>query len=489
VDRVDAFEIEPAVVEASAHFDEMSGDPRGDPRLRLVVGDARARLRRSPETYDVIISEPSNPWIAGIAGLFTVEFLANARDKLTPGGIFALWFHEYDQSDAGIALILRTLYAVFPHVTLFHEQSYADVVAIASVDPLAIDFAELERRFDEPAVRGDLTRIGIANLAALLSHNAVSPARFPELLGDGPLNRLNHQRLEYESLRAMFRGEFSELVQRFNPLLDAGAADSDVLLDRYLAYRAGTGEPVRREELGEAALHMSTLGAHAEEIRRSLLARAERAAPGAAAATRAARGAIPEPGEAGFYEADYWARRYSAANEIARAIAFDRRALALRPEATAVAARLSDLLVASDDLKGAAQLIDTMLARLPDDTTLLGQRGWLFIRERRFADARTALTKLAAQRAIPAIDGMIAHLLVLEGRPGEAEPLYASVARRERDTINPPRLWQVTSLMARILDEQGEREGALAIVDRALQIDPAQPNLLAQRDAWQAEAR
>ena len=85
VELVDAFEIEPAVVEASRFFEPENGQPLDDPRVRLVIGDARTHLRRSDAEYDLIISEPSNPWLTGVASLFTREFFeeAAAEDPLS----------------------------------------------------------------------------------------------------------------------------------------------------------------------------------------------------------------------------------------------------------------------------------------------------------------------------------------------------------------------------------------------------------------------
>src|SRR2546426_2619757 len=77
--QVDCIEISPAVVSASRLFDLATGAPLKDPRVRLRVGDARAVLKRSPETFDVILNEPSNLWISGMAGLFTREFYQTCR--------------------------------------------------------------------------------------------------------------------------------------------------------------------------------------------------------------------------------------------------------------------------------------------------------------------------------------------------------------------------------------------------------------------------
>ena len=87
IERADVVEISPEVVEASAFFTAENHDALADPRHHLIVGDGRSHLQLSREQYDVIISEPSNPWIAGVAALFTREFFDAARARLAPGGV------------------------------------------------------------------------------------------------------------------------------------------------------------------------------------------------------------------------------------------------------------------------------------------------------------------------------------------------------------------------------------------------------------------
>lgn len=108
VQRVDAFEIEPALVEASRFFEPENGRPLEDPRVRLVLGDARVRLRRSDAEYDLIISEPSNPWLTGVASLFTQEFFEAAASRLAPDGIVCQWFHLYGMTEASTRSLLAT---------------------------------------------------------------------------------------------------------------------------------------------------------------------------------------------------------------------------------------------------------------------------------------------------------------------------------------------------------------------------------------------
>ncbi|MFC2154869.1 hypothetical protein ACFLRB_00045 [Acidobacteriota bacterium] len=89
VKQVDVFEIEPAVVEAARFFDELTGNPLDDPRLRLIMGDARSQLLKSDTLYDLIVSEPSNIWISGVANLFTKDFFTLAASRLKRDGIFS----------------------------------------------------------------------------------------------------------------------------------------------------------------------------------------------------------------------------------------------------------------------------------------------------------------------------------------------------------------------------------------------------------------
>ncbi|MBI1949984.1 MAG: fused MFS/spermidine synthase, partial [Acidobacteria bacterium] len=105
--EIDCVELEDAVVEGSRFFDQESGAPLDDPRVRLVVNDARNHLLLTDRVYDVIISEPSNPWVAGAAGLFTRDFFALARSRLAPEGLFCQWVQLYELTAGDFRAILR----------------------------------------------------------------------------------------------------------------------------------------------------------------------------------------------------------------------------------------------------------------------------------------------------------------------------------------------------------------------------------------------
>jgi spermidine synthase len=119
VQRADVVEISPEVVDASHLFDDESGRALARPGVRLIVGDGRSHLLLTPRRYDVIISEPSNPWMAGVASLFTREFFEAARARLNPGGLLCQWAHTYDISADDLKSIVGTFASIFPQGTMW----------------------------------------------------------------------------------------------------------------------------------------------------------------------------------------------------------------------------------------------------------------------------------------------------------------------------------------------------------------------------------
>ena len=115
VERVDVLEIEPAVVEASRFFaGEHDGRARRPPRPRPDRRRAELPPSRAGPRYDVIISEPSNPWIQGMAGLFSVEFFALARERLRPGGVMLQWLQTYNLAPDDLRMVVATVRGRLP---------------------------------------------------------------------------------------------------------------------------------------------------------------------------------------------------------------------------------------------------------------------------------------------------------------------------------------------------------------------------------------
>jgi spermidine synthase len=127
---VTAVEISPEVVQAArSYFAQASGHALDDPRLRLVIGDARQHVLATRERYDVIISEPSNPWMAGVSALFTREFFAMVKSRLAEGGVFCQWGHLYNMGEGDLKTLIATFRDVFPGARIYLI-SEADILIV-----------------------------------------------------------------------------------------------------------------------------------------------------------------------------------------------------------------------------------------------------------------------------------------------------------------------------------------------------------------------
>lgn len=174
--RADVLEISPEVVEASRFFEPENGAALRDPRTRLMVGDGRTHILLGRQQYDAIISEPSNPWMAGIAALFTREFFESARARLTPGGVLCQWAHTYDISGDDLKSIVGTFASVFPDATLWLVGD-GDILLIGSNQPLT---GRVEAMASRLAARDGAA----ANLATVGVHDAFALTSL--VIADGP---------------------------------------------------------------------------------------------------------------------------------------------------------------------------------------------------------------------------------------------------------------------------------------------------------------
>lgn len=208
---VDCVEISPAVARALRYFDDVNWMVRKNPRFNLIIEDARTVAAVTQKKYDVVISEPSNPWMAGVGNLFTIEFFQSLDRILNPGGILAQWFHSYEMSDELVAIIIRTVRQVFPYVYIFETQAN-DYILLASRDPISPNFEAMEKRIALDSVKRDLQRISITSLIALLSRQTMSAETAEEVAGIGIVNCDDFPVLEYQAPRSYYIGEVAECM-------------------------------------------------------------------------------------------------------------------------------------------------------------------------------------------------------------------------------------------------------------------------------------
>jgi len=213
VKAMDVVEIEGAVVEASRHFKEFTGDVLHDPRVNLIVADGRNHVALTSRKYDVIISQPSNPWVAGMANLFTREFSDLAKKRLKKGGLMCQWVQAYAMSSMDFKTIVGTFQAVFPHVTLWEASFGGDYLLIGSPREVHIDPRTLTDRLGDGKMNAHLERMNIRDPAALLSKLIMTAEAIPGYTEGAPLHTDGNALLEYSAPKALLRDRSTGILE------------------------------------------------------------------------------------------------------------------------------------------------------------------------------------------------------------------------------------------------------------------------------------
>jgi len=214
VRRVDVVDIVGAMPQATRFFLPWNGDPFADPRFRLIVDDARSYLSYTRHRYDVIISEPSNPWMAGTGALFSVDFYRRATRALRPDGLYLQWLQAYEMGDSAFVAVVRSFRRVFPWVYGFQGNA-KDVLLIGTHAPLQPRWDTLQARFER--LRPHWKTLPIEDLPTLLYLQRFVPATvdFIAALDDLENTDDNHL-LEYRAPRDLFQRFSVGLPERFD---------------------------------------------------------------------------------------------------------------------------------------------------------------------------------------------------------------------------------------------------------------------------------
>jgi len=196
-------EISPEVVDASRFFEAENHQALADPRTRVIVGDGRTHLMLGREQYDVIVSEPSNPWMAGIASLFTREFFEGAKARLAPGGVLCQWAHTYDISRDDLRSIVATFLTAFPDGTMWLVGD-ADVLLVGATGPMDDRIAGIAEAWKRPGVAEDLASVGAREPYSITSLFVAQGAALKAWADGAPLQTDDRTRLEFSGPRNIF---------------------------------------------------------------------------------------------------------------------------------------------------------------------------------------------------------------------------------------------------------------------------------------------
>lgn len=206
IQSVTCVELEPGTINGSKFFEHVNNRPLEDSRTHLILDDARTYLRVTPNRYDIIVSEPSHPWVPGVANLFTQEFFELGRARLNEQGIFVQWVQIYQLSTESLRSVLATYSRVFPHVLMFRVGGLnkgKDLLLVGSNQPLNLD--RLTERIGDPRVTAELARVNLNGEADVRSWFVCDETRLRPAVAGATINTDDNMHIETTVPREAFR--------------------------------------------------------------------------------------------------------------------------------------------------------------------------------------------------------------------------------------------------------------------------------------------
>ncbi len=223
--RVDVAEIEPGIAAlAREFFAPVNRGALDKPNVRLIAGDARELLVTRGPVYDLIVSEPSNPYRAGVATLYTEEYYAAVKGRLAPGGLFGQWLQGYEVDSRAVRLVYATLASVFPFVETWVTEM-GDLLFICHLAPPAYPMDQLRTRIAQPPYAEAIRRVWLTDsVEGVLARHLATPDVARRIAAiNGERNTDDRNRLEYGFARALSQASAFDAGQVLSMALAANA--------------------------------------------------------------------------------------------------------------------------------------------------------------------------------------------------------------------------------------------------------------------------
>ncbi len=259
IETVDAVELEPEVIAANRVLSgKRNVDPLDDPRINLVINDARNALRLSNKTYDIVVSQPSHPWTAGASHLFTREFVSDIKSHLNEDGVFVQWMNSEFVDEPLLRTLAATLLAEFPSVRLYQPAAQV-LVFLASEGSLDI---ELQAARSGQPFTSDImhySRIGMNSVEDLLAALMMDQEGIEAFAAEAPISTDNNNLMATQSRSradGLYLADIMEIFAPYDPVTRRGSWVYTRLIDDvnfgYIAQRMlRMGQQARTSKLGE----------------------------------------------------------------------------------------------------------------------------------------------------------------------------------------------------------------------------------------------
>ncbi len=475
VERIDVVEIEPAVVKASRFFAKENREVLKDPRVHLVTADARNFLLATPRRYDVIISEPSNPWIGGIAALFSQEFYDIAKRRLSPGGIMLQWVQGYNILPSDLKMVVKTFRTAFPATSIWNATGLVDFLLVGQERISPLDLGRLKAVFEaSPRLREDMGRLGFRSHYALLADFLLAELDAARYAQNADVNTDDLLPLEFSAPRSL---HLDTTNLNWVTMTSFRTSEFPALLPDDLRQLAG---PEVRYDLGIVYVGKNLLTQAAAEFEKALAKNPTHIPSLLELGKIQLRLNLPlkavesfetvlkhDPRNAEAYS--QLAAAYQAQQLGSKAFVFATKAAALKPQDPAYRAQLAFLL---DDQKRYAEALEHYLAarrEKPNDINILNGLGSTYLKLGRAGDAITVLAEaISYQPHNPVLNHWIAKAYLQEKQ-------YVEAVRALTRTIEDAPLFAPAHIdLGYAYLRKGEPAKAIEAFERGLSLDPSQ---------------
>jgi spermidine synthase len=472
VERADCVEISGSIIEAARlHFATINDgvlEKGASDRVRIHEDDARSFVTLHRGTYDVITSEPSNPWLAGIGSLFSTEFFGLCQRILRPGGLMCQWIHSRGLSVEDLCVVLRTFLDAFPEVVVFETIPAGDYLLIGCDRRISVSASRLAEKMAGSKVRSSLERIGMATPAGLLSTFIAGREELVAFAGTGPLHTDDNGYLEFAAPRS---------------LLDRRAAEEQGR--RLLSL---SGSPVDRIDLGsvDAAEGQSFLAELESRLQARRLVRegAVSLRQGDSARAEELLSAASEslPGDPFVRDSllmmklDRARRLFDEGRTGPRVVALAEEALRIDPTDGKPQELLGYLALAQGDLANSVSFLEESVRLRPHNWLAWMNLGVAHLRREDTSRSEDCLREAARLTSEPVVLINLAGVLLRRDELGEARKLYEAVLARK-----PGELEALQGIVF-ILQSQGRIPEAIEFLRSSRKRVPAE--LEPQVDEW-----
>lgn len=217
IKQLDCLEISPAVLRAcSRFFAEVNGHSLDDPRLRIIIGDGRQHLTLTDQKYDLIISQPSSPWIAGMSDLLTREFFKLCRERLTDFGLCCIWLQTCNLDLASSKSVVKAFGQIFPSISVWEARPGIDYLLIGSGHELKLDYQLIEQKMADESLKAELKAVGLGRPADLVARFVMSTEGAIRYSQGAFAHTDDNLRLEFQAPKFLYQETISAHLEAQN---------------------------------------------------------------------------------------------------------------------------------------------------------------------------------------------------------------------------------------------------------------------------------